>query len=170
MKKRPPNGARKNMTPTQILDRNGVVLAENGEFTDPGMAAIKARLDEMVAAGSIRRVDRSAINVHGEPDSTDAARIGIDRDVALANINRVHSASVLATFALQRIAEGTYGMCLACEELVLAKRLIAVPHALFCMPCQERFENGDAIPPEDLLPLAQHAGIRVSEEAMTATA
>ena len=40
--------------------------------------------------------------------------------------------------ALQRIAQGTYGVCSECEEPISAKRLDAVPWAKFCVSCQER--------------------------------
>ena len=40
--------------------------------------------------------------------------------------------------ALDRIAAGDYGRCLACGELIPARRLRAVPWARHCVPCQER--------------------------------
>jgi DnaK suppressor protein len=40
--------------------------------------------------------------------------------------------------ALQRIADGSYGICLSCEDPIRAKRLQAVPWAELCLVCQER--------------------------------
>jgi DnaK suppressor protein len=40
--------------------------------------------------------------------------------------------------ALQRIENGTYGVCLECEEPISAKRLEAVPWARYCVTCQEQ--------------------------------
>ena len=40
--------------------------------------------------------------------------------------------------ALVRIEQGTYGVCLECEEPISAKRLEALPWARYCVPCQER--------------------------------
>jgi len=40
--------------------------------------------------------------------------------------------------ALQRIAQGSYGVCLECEEPISVKRLEAVPWARYCVSCQER--------------------------------
>lgn len=37
--------------------------------------------------------------------------------------------------ALQRIQDGTYGMCLECEEEINEKRLRAIPYALYCKDC-----------------------------------
>lgn len=40
--------------------------------------------------------------------------------------------------ALQRIEQGTYGVCLECEEPISVKRLEAVPWARYCVSCQEK--------------------------------
>lgn len=38
--------------------------------------------------------------------------------------------------ALARIDDGTYGVCLKCEEEISEKRLLAKPEAPFCTDCQ----------------------------------
>jgi DnaK suppressor protein len=38
--------------------------------------------------------------------------------------------------ALQRIADGTYGVCEVCGGPIPAERLEALPHARLCVPCQ----------------------------------
>src|SRR5215472_10620974 len=40
--------------------------------------------------------------------------------------------------ALLRIEQGTYGVCLECEEPISVKRLHAVPWARYCVTCQEQ--------------------------------
>jgi len=40
--------------------------------------------------------------------------------------------------ALQRIANGTYGICISCGEPVPKARLEVVPHARFCMKCLKK--------------------------------
>jgi DnaK suppressor protein len=44
--------------------------------------------------------------------------------------------------ALERIEEGSYGVCQECEEPINTKRLEAIPWALLCVPCQEKQEKG----------------------------
>jgi len=39
--------------------------------------------------------------------------------------------------ALRRIQQGTYGVCMDCEEPISTKRLDAVPWAKYCVKCQE---------------------------------
>ena len=49
--------------------------------------------------------------------------------------------------ALSRIDEGSFGVCLHCEEDISPKRLAAVPWTPFCISCQEmadRNQAGDA--------------------------
>lgn len=44
--------------------------------------------------------------------------------------------------ALDRLQLGEYGICLACEEAIPAKRLQALPWAKYCVPCQEKIGDG----------------------------
>jgi DnaK suppressor protein len=50
---------------------------------------------------------------------------------------------VLISEAFDRIKEGTYGLCVACEEEVQQKRLEAVPWARHCLGCQEKQDQGE---------------------------
>jgi DnaK suppressor protein len=48
----------------------------------------------------------------------------------------------LVNEALDRIKTSSYGLCVACQEEVQAKRLDAVPWARHCIECQEKQEQG----------------------------
>ncbi len=48
----------------------------------------------------------------------------------------------LVTEALERIKNGSYGVCVACHEDVQHKRLEAVPWARHCIECQEKQDQG----------------------------
>jgi len=43
--------------------------------------------------------------------------------------------------ALERISEGTYGICEECEEEIALPRLNAVPTARLCITCQRKAEQ-----------------------------
>lgn len=43
--------------------------------------------------------------------------------------------------ALERIDDGEYGICAECEEPIPEGRLELVPHAIFCVRCQEQIEK-----------------------------
>ncbi|MBI1940219.1 MAG: TraR/DksA family transcriptional regulator [Acidobacteria bacterium] len=48
----------------------------------------------------------------------------------------------LVSEALERLKNGSYGLCVACHEGVQPKRLEAVPWARHCIECQEKQEHG----------------------------
>ncbi len=44
--------------------------------------------------------------------------------------------------ALERIEDGSYGLCHECSQPITAARLEAVPHARLCINCKMKEENG----------------------------
>ena len=48
----------------------------------------------------------------------------------------------LVSEALERLKNGSFGLCVACQEEVQVKRLEAVPWARHCIECQEKQEQG----------------------------
>jgi DnaK suppressor protein len=44
--------------------------------------------------------------------------------------------------ALRRAEDGSYGLCVECQQGVQVKRLDAVPWARHCIECQEKQEKG----------------------------
>jgi DnaK suppressor protein len=68
---------------------------------------------------------------------TDIDLSEIDRDVA--ELKDVEA-------ALTAVAEGTYGVCIDCEEPIPLERLEKLPSARRCRNCQERFEHADPRP------------------------
>jgi DnaK suppressor protein len=57
------------------------------------------------------------------------------RSLVLAEIDR----------SLQAISEGSYGICVDCEEPISLKRLEIVPWAPRCLGCQEHLEHCQAL-------------------------
>ncbi len=47
--------------------------------------------------------------------------------------------------ALERIKNGEYGICIDCEDWIPPARLEAMPYALRCKECQERFEKLESL-------------------------
>lgn len=43
--------------------------------------------------------------------------------------------------ALRRIAEGEYGTCARCGGAIPRERLEILPHARFCVPCQQKQQS-----------------------------
>jgi len=71
----------------------------------------------------------------------DAAPVKEDLELleseSLLEENEIH----LVEDAMQRIASGTFGKCLACGKIIPVARLEALPYAKFCVPCEEKKEK-----------------------------
>jgi len=44
--------------------------------------------------------------------------------------------------ALERIDDGTFGMCIICDDLIPEERMIEVPNATKCVKCKEKDKLG----------------------------
>lgn len=76
-----------------------------------------------------------------EPLNADFAEQAVQRENdevldALDNSLRAELAQIQVT--LQRLDEGTYGICAGCEKPIPLKRLEALPHASRCVACAEK--------------------------------
>lgn len=94
------------------------------------LATLHASLTEEFTAQNARLRELTELTADtGDP------REAHDRSALLAatrqNVERIDG-------ALRRIADGTYGRCERCDTAIPVERLAALPHARFCVPCQER--------------------------------
>jgi DnaK suppressor protein len=79
-------------------------------------------------------------------DSDDWAQANTERDLTVA-LGERESAELLAIdAALQRIRDGSYGLCTDCGVAIPTARLHANPAALRCLSCQERLEQSHGSP------------------------
>jgi DnaK suppressor protein len=98
--------------------------------------------------------NRDAITIEKSADALDEVQHAAERELAIRNLDRESHLLRNVRSALRRIEEGTFGVCLHCEEDISPKRLAAVPWAAFCIQCQEQADRNhddgnDAL--EDLL-------------------
>ena len=73
----------------------------------------------------------------GRVAEDDQAQISHEEFISLKMNNLEYSQLRLVEEALERLDSGDYGVCLACEEPVASKRLLAVPWARYCIKCQD---------------------------------
>jgi len=73
----------------------------------------------------------------GRVAEDDQAQISHEEFISLKMNNLDYSQLRMVDEALERLAAGDYGICLACEEPVAPKRLLAVPWARYCIKCQD---------------------------------
>ncbi|MCC7140728.1 MAG: TraR/DksA C4-type zinc finger protein [Candidatus Eisenbacteria bacterium] len=81
--------------------------------------------------------DLSAYSIHMADLGTDAMER--EKDLHLASAEGKRVGEILE--ALRKVERGVFGECERCGGPIGRKRLEAVPHAPFCLPCQERMER-----------------------------
>jgi DnaK suppressor protein len=119
----------------------------------------KTELNKYKAMLEARRADVSAglrnredIAIEKTPDALDEVQLAGERELAIRNLDRDSVALRNVKGALARVADGSYGVCLRCDEDIKPKRLDAVPWTKYCIKCQEaadrnefETETGDSI-------------------------
>src|SRR5436305_6821441 len=92
--------------------------------------------------------NRDAITIEKSADALDEVQHAAERELAIRNLDRESNLLRNVRSALRRIDEGSFGICLHCEEEISPKRLAAVPWTPFCIQCQEMsdrsHETGDS--------------------------
>jgi DnaK suppressor protein len=86
-------------------------------------------------AGGLR--NREGIAIEKTADALDEVQLAGERELAIRNLDRESNLLRNVRSALSRIADGSYGTCLHCEEDISPKRLNAVPWTAYCIRCQE---------------------------------
>ena len=81
--------------------------------------------------------NRDGIAIEKCPDALDEVQYATERELAIRSLDRDSNLLRNVRAALGRIQEGSFGVCLHCEEDISPKRLAAVPSTAFCIVCQE---------------------------------
>ncbi len=89
--------------------------------------------------GAISRADAAADSRANEGD--DWAQASTERDLSVALSERESAELLAIDAALQRIQDGSFGLCLDCGVTIPTARLHANPTALRCVACQQRLED-----------------------------
>lgn len=109
------------------------------------------RAKQKEVSGALR--NRDEIVVEKASDALDEVQLMSERELAIRNLDRDSSLQRQINRALARIAKGTYGVCLNCEEDISVKRMAAVPWAAFCINCQEQIDRREIEVDENTEPL-----------------
>ena len=94
--------------------------------------------------GVLSRADASA--QARDTESDDWAKAGTERDLAYALEERESAELIAIDAALQRVADGSYGLCVDCGTPIATARLHANPTAMRCVACQARAEQPGGAP------------------------
>lgn len=101
------------------------------------LTAERFRLIERIA-GEAERL-RQPIGL--TPESVDRARLSTAYGLQSTLLAQTQHYLEQVEAALQRLDEGTYGVCSICDQPINPERLSAVPHAITCIRCQTQKEQ-----------------------------
>ncbi|MBL8231507.1 MAG: TraR/DksA family transcriptional regulator [Bryobacterales bacterium] len=117
---------------TKLNDRG------EAEMTTTQIEKYKEALETKLAELSNSSDRRDEIQIERAPDSLDDLQNMMQRDLAVAQLNRDAKLIREVQRALARIEDDSYGICLHCDEDINPRRLNAIPWAALCIKCQER--------------------------------
>ena len=84
---------------------------------------------------------REGIAIERTADALDETQSAAARELTTRGLELEAKLLRNVRLALARIANGTYGTCLECEEEISQKRLQALPWAALCITCQEHADR-----------------------------
>ncbi|MGJ5817962.1 TraR/DksA family transcriptional regulator [Paludibaculum fermentans] len=104
----------------------------------------------MARARELERILRSRdLTIETFADPLDEIQQAAELELAIETADRTSAKLAEIRIALDRLADGTYGICSDCDEDIAPNRLHAVPWASRCIRCQEAFEAlGEGAPAE----------------------
>ena len=101
---------------------------------------LQKKLDDLLGEADKTLEEMTDMNDHF-PDPTDRASVESDRSFELRIRDRERKLIKKINKALERIEEGTYGICEDCGEEIGTKRLTARPVTTRCIKCKSKQEK-----------------------------
>ncbi len=86
--------------------------------------------------------DGRTADEEGTQDVADKAANAYTKEFLFHQSNDNRKILLLVNEALQRLKDGTFGICVECGGEVQAKRIDAVPWARHCIECQDKQDKG----------------------------
>lgn len=116
----------------RIEEFNRLLLVERKRLRD--------ELSEMVEH-QLKTEEKPVADAANEDDLVDVATETFEREKELALESTVQGMLEMVEEALQRVRDGTYGVCDGCGKPIDGNRLRAIPYARLCIKCKEREER-----------------------------
>lgn len=102
------------------------------------------RLNELLDEAN-KTVSGMTNNRENFPDPTDRASLESDRNFTLRIRDRERKLIGKIKDALERLDNGTFGICEECEEDISEERLMARPVTTLCIECKKKQENQEKL-------------------------
>jgi len=102
-----------------------------------------ARQEELLRAVTQSEQDGRAADDEATQDIADKAANSYTKEFLFHQSDENRRMLQLVNEALERVKDGSFGQCVACQQEVQQKRLEAVPWARHCIECQEKQDQGE---------------------------
>lgn len=109
--------------------------------TNNGFRSIRQLLESRLMDAVKANGSRESIRIQQVADPIDMTMQAAERELAMHTLDRHTLLRRQLRFAIDRIKDGTYGICRECDEAIAPKRLKAIPWALLCIGCQEKADG-----------------------------
>jgi RNA polymerase-binding protein DksA len=106
-------------------------LEKEAERLRAQLAVLESEIAELIRDG----------NDGAGNDQADVGSNTLERDHEMSLANNWREMLQQVEHALERIDDGTYGVCEQCGKPIGKMRLMAFPRATLCMPCKQREER-----------------------------
>lgn len=125
------------------------VAAGEDDWTEAELAEVREGLEAdrdrllaeiVVTERDLQDLLRGGVDGAGN-DQADVGSNSLERDSEMSLAANQRELLVQVTGALQRIADGTYGICEMCDGPIGKMRLMAFPRASLCLACKQREER-----------------------------
>ncbi len=126
-------------------------------MTKSDLKTYQSMLETRLALLDSRLRQHEDITVERQAEAIDEGQLSAERDFAIRNLERDTAQLRDVRAALDRIADGSYGLCLNCGEEIRRARLLAVPWSAYCIGCQEAMERESESGSRDAAPLLDEA-------------
>jgi DnaK suppressor protein len=107
---------------------------------DPQMEEFRHSLEALLANLEEPFRHREQMAIENAPDPIDQVQNASNRALAIRQLELDSSRQRALNEALERIRDGSYGICERCDAEISEKRLLAVPWTAYCLRCQEEVD------------------------------
>jgi DnaK suppressor protein len=126
-------------------------LAMNNPISDTFALQLQQMRQDLLArlraqrGGQVSRAEAAA--QARDQQSDDWAKADAERDLTVALEERESAELVAIDEALQRLSDGSFGLCVDCGVSIPTARLHANPTAMRCVACQDKQEHARGVAP-----------------------
>ena len=113
----------------------------------PDLKTIESALEARATELTRSLAERHQITIERAADAIDATLLAAGRESSARML--AHEFELLRQIeaARDRLRDGSFGMCVGCEEGIASKRLEVIPWAAYCVSCQAEVEQGQTFRP-----------------------